>query len=147
MAAKRLDVSEQTLRRSRQEHDGPKADEAERLKELELENGKLKRMVAEQLLENQALREIAKGNWMSPSCSASPCRCCNSGWRVCGRRIAGQHRGTQRTTTSHGDAALCARLRKLSREQRRWATSGWLEDPATYTADWTARGNTTLMAS
>ena len=37
MAAKRLDVSEQTLRRSRQEHDGPKADEAERLKELELQ--------------------------------------------------------------------------------------------------------------
>ena len=146
MAAKRLDVSEQTLRRSRQEHDGPKADEAERLKELELENGKLKRMVAEQLLENQALREIAKGNWRARRAVRVRADVATAAG-VSGRRIAGQHRGTQRTTTSHGDAALCARLRKLSREQRRWATSGWLEDPATYTADWTARGNTTLMAS
>jgi putative transposase len=33
------------------------------LKELERENGKLKRMLAEQLLEIDALKEVAKGNW------------------------------------------------------------------------------------
>ena len=61
--AKQLEVSEQTLHRWRQQYGGLKAEDAKRLKELERENGKLKRMVAEQLLENQALKEIAKGNW------------------------------------------------------------------------------------
>ena len=93
MAAKRLDVSEQTLRRSRQEHDGPKADEAERLKELELENGKLKRMVAEAAAREPGASGNREGKLESPSCSASPCRCCNSGWRVWApnRRAAPRH--------------------------------------------------------
>ncbi len=60
---KQLEVSEQTLHRWRQQYGGLKAEDARRLKELERENGKLKRMVAEQLLENQALKEVAKGNW------------------------------------------------------------------------------------
>ena len=34
-----------------------------RLKELELENSRLKRIVADKELENLALREVAKGNW------------------------------------------------------------------------------------
>ncbi len=53
-AAKQLEVSEQTLHRWRQQYGGLKAQEAKRLKELERENAKLKRVVAEQLLENQA---------------------------------------------------------------------------------------------
>jgi putative transposase len=61
--AKQLEVSEQTLHRWRAQYGGLNADDARRLKELERENTKLKRIVAEQLLENQALREIAKGNW------------------------------------------------------------------------------------
>ena len=61
--AKTLEVSEQTLHRWRQQYGGLRADDAKRLKELEKENVRLKRIVAEQLLENQALREIAKGNW------------------------------------------------------------------------------------
>jgi transposase-like protein len=61
--AKRLEVSEQTLHRWRQQYGGLKADDAKRLKELERENGKLKRVVADQLLEIDALKEIAKGNW------------------------------------------------------------------------------------
>jgi putative transposase len=40
-----------------------KANDAKRLKELERENQQLKRIVAEQVLENQALKEIARGNW------------------------------------------------------------------------------------
>jgi transposase-like protein len=62
-AAKQLEVSEQTLHRWRQQYGGLKADDAKRLKELERENGKLKRMLAEQLLEIDALKEITKGNW------------------------------------------------------------------------------------
>ena len=61
--AKQLEVSEQTLHRWRQQYGGLKAEDAKRLKELERENAKLKRVVAEQLLENQALKEIAGGNW------------------------------------------------------------------------------------
>lgn len=61
--AKQLEVSEQTLHRWRAQYGGLKAEDAKRLKELERENSKLKRIVAEQLLENQALKEIARGNW------------------------------------------------------------------------------------
>jgi putative transposase len=63
LVCKQLEVSEQTLHRWRAQYGGLKADDAKRLKELEKENTKLKRIVAEQLLENQALKEIAKGNW------------------------------------------------------------------------------------
>ena len=61
--AKALEVSEQTFHRSRTQYGGMKAEDAKRLKELERENAQLKRIVADQLLENQALREIAKGNF------------------------------------------------------------------------------------
>ncbi len=61
--AKQLEVSEQTLQRWRLQYGGLKADDAKRLKELERENGRLQRIVADQLLENQALKEIARGNW------------------------------------------------------------------------------------
>ncbi len=61
--AKQVEVSEQTLHRWRLQYGGLKADDAKRLKELERENGRLKRIVADQLLENQALKEIAKGNF------------------------------------------------------------------------------------
>jgi len=54
---------EQKLHRWRARHGGWKAADAKRLQELERENTKLKEIVAEQLLENQALKEIAKGNW------------------------------------------------------------------------------------
>ena len=61
--AKALEVSEQTFHRWRAQYGGMKADDVKRLKELERENQQLKRIVADQLLENQALREIARGNW------------------------------------------------------------------------------------
>ena len=61
--AKALEVSEQTYHRWRAQYGGMKADDAKRLKELERENAQLKRIVADQVLEVQALKEIAKGNW------------------------------------------------------------------------------------
>ena len=61
--AKQLEVSEQTLHRWRLQFGGLKAADAKRLRELEKENVRLKRIVADQLLENQALKEIARGNW------------------------------------------------------------------------------------
>ena len=61
--ARHLQVSEQTYHRWRAQYGGMKADDVKRLKELEAENAKLKRIVAAKELENLALREIAKGNW------------------------------------------------------------------------------------
>jgi putative transposase len=61
--AKALEVSEPTYHRWRAQFGGMKADDVKRLKELERENQRLKRIVADQALENQALKEVAKGNW------------------------------------------------------------------------------------
>jgi transposase len=61
--ARHLEVSEGTYHRWRAQYGGMKADDVKRLKELEVENTQLKRIVADKELENLALREIAKGNW------------------------------------------------------------------------------------
>ncbi len=61
--AKMMEVSEATFHRWRNQFGGMKADDAKRLKELERENVRLKAMVADQALENRALKEIAKEKW------------------------------------------------------------------------------------
>ena len=61
--AKRLEVSEQTYHRWRNQYGGMKGPEMKRLKELERENGMLKRLVADQALENRVLKDIAEGNF------------------------------------------------------------------------------------
>jgi putative transposase len=61
--ARRLEVSEQTYHRWRNQFGGMKADDAKRLRELERENAQLKRLVADKELENLALRELSRGNW------------------------------------------------------------------------------------
>jgi len=58
-----LEVSEPTYHRWRNQFGGMKADDVKRLKELEVENARLKRIVADKELENLALREISRGNW------------------------------------------------------------------------------------
>ena len=57
-----LEVSEATLLRWRSQYGGMKSEEAKRLKQLEDENGRLKKLVADQALDIQMLKEIAKGN-------------------------------------------------------------------------------------
>lgn len=61
--ARHLEVSEPTYHRWRAQYGGMKADDAKRLRELERENGRLKRIVADKELEIDALREIARGNF------------------------------------------------------------------------------------
>lgn len=58
-----LEVSEATFHRWRNQYGGMKADEAKRLKELEIENGRLKKLVADLTLDKQILQESLKGNW------------------------------------------------------------------------------------
>lgn len=60
---KQLEVSEATYHRWRNQFGGMKAHDVKRLKDLEVENARLKRIVADQVLEVAALKEIAKGNW------------------------------------------------------------------------------------
>ena len=60
---KQLEVSEATYHRWRVQFGGMKADDVKRLKELEAENARLKRIVADQVLEVAALKEIAKGEF------------------------------------------------------------------------------------
>lgn len=58
-----LEISEQTFHRWRNQYGGMKASEAKRLKELEQENGRLKKLVADLSLDNAMLKEVASGNW------------------------------------------------------------------------------------
>jgi putative transposase len=60
---RQLEVSEATYHRWQRRFGGIKGEEVKRLKELERENARLKRIVADQALEAQALREVARGNW------------------------------------------------------------------------------------
>ena len=62
-AAREAGITEQTYYRWRREFGGLKLDQAKRLKELEKENNRLKRLVAELSLEKQVLREVAQGNY------------------------------------------------------------------------------------
>ncbi len=61
--ARHLEVTEATYHRWRNQFGGMKADDAKRLRELERENTRLKRIVADKELEIDALREISRGNW------------------------------------------------------------------------------------
>lgn len=56
-------VTEQTYYRWRKEYGGLGIDQAKRLKALEKENGQLRKVVADQALDNAILREAAKGNF------------------------------------------------------------------------------------
>ena len=60
--AKQLEVSEATYHRWRAQYGGLKADDAKRLKELERENARLRRLVADLSLEKQVLKDVAQGN-------------------------------------------------------------------------------------
>lgn len=60
---RRIGVSEQSYYRWRREYGGLKVDQARRLKELEQENIRLKRAVADLTLDKLILKEAAEGNW------------------------------------------------------------------------------------
>ena len=58
-----LEISEATLARWRNQYGGMKSEEAKRLKHLEEENGRLKKLVAELSLDIAMLKEVSSGNW------------------------------------------------------------------------------------
>jgi putative transposase len=72
----KLGVSEPTLHRWRNQYGGMKADEAKRLRELEAEDARLKRLVAELALDRQMLREVAQKKWWPPASAGRPSATC-----------------------------------------------------------------------
>ncbi|MFT5301752.1 MAG: putative transposase [Mariniblastus sp.] len=56
-----LEISEQTYYKWRREYGGMRTDQAKRLKELERENARLKKLVADQALDNSILKEAISG--------------------------------------------------------------------------------------
>lgn len=63
LACKEAGVSEQSYYRWRKEYGGLEIDQAKRMKELERENQRLKRLVADLSVEKQVLKDIASGNF------------------------------------------------------------------------------------
>ena len=61
--SRKLGITEQTYYRWRREYGGMRVEQARRLKELEKENGRLKRLVADLTLDNAVLKEAARGNF------------------------------------------------------------------------------------
>jgi transposase-like protein len=62
VVSKKIGVSDYTYYRWRKEYGGMRVDQAHRLKELEQENSRLKRLVADLSLDNAILKEAARGN-------------------------------------------------------------------------------------
>ena len=62
-ACKKIGVTDHTYYRWRAEYGGMRVDQAKRLKQLEQENTRLKKLVAEQALDNAILKEAASGNY------------------------------------------------------------------------------------
>jgi transposase-like protein len=62
LACKEAGVSEQSYYRWRKEYGGLQLDQARRLKDLERENSRLRRLVADLSLEKQVLKDVASGN-------------------------------------------------------------------------------------
>jgi len=60
---RKIGVSDVTYYRWRKEYGGMKVDQAKKLKDLEKENGRLKKLVAELSLDNAILKEVSKGNF------------------------------------------------------------------------------------
>jgi transposase-like protein len=60
---RKLGISECTYYRWRKEYDGMRIDQAKRFKEIEKENTRLKKLVANLSLDNAILKEVAQGNY------------------------------------------------------------------------------------
>jgi transposase-like protein len=62
-ASRKISVTEQTYYRWRKEYGGMRIEQAKRLKDLEKENTRLKKLVADITLDNAILKEVAEGNF------------------------------------------------------------------------------------
>ena len=70
--SRHLEITESTWHRWRNQYGGMKADDAKKLKELEKENQRLKRIVADQALDIDMLKELNRGNFCPRTAAGGP---------------------------------------------------------------------------
>jgi putative transposase len=124
-ACKRLGISDQTFYRWRIKYGALKEDEATRLKALEQENARLKRIVAEQALDISMLKGSAEGKMVTPSRRRDAASYLCRRHRVSERRacrLVGQHPSTQRYVSAPPgfELALVARMNELAAAHPRY---------------------------
>ncbi|MFM8857490.1 MAG: IS3 family transposase [Actinomycetota bacterium] len=123
-----LEIAESTWHRWLAQYGGMKASDAKRLKELEAENARLKKLVANQALDIDMLKEIFGGKLLTPNRKRSAVKALRKRFGVSERRactVVGLHRSTMRLAPppmSNEDAELRAWLRTFSTDRPRW---GW----------------------
>ncbi|WP_210687538.1 IS3 family transposase [Mycolicibacterium sp. GESEQ-9] len=123
-----LEITESTWHRWVAQYGGMKANEAKRLKELEAENARLKKLVANQALDIDMLKEIFVGKLLTPNRKRSAVIALRERFGVSERRacaVVGLHRSTMRLTPAPittEETELREWLRRFSTDRPRW---GW----------------------
>jgi putative transposase len=122
--ARRLELSEQTYHRWRNQFGSMKAGDARRLREIERGNARLKRIVADKELEIDALREAARGDWPARRDNAEPWRCSRPRLGLCsGGRVksaASTLHPPPRPPQADPRPDLLATLRRFAKDHPRW---------------------------
>ena len=105
---KELEVTEQTYYRWRQKYGGMQPVMVKQLKSLEKENSRLKKLVADQALDMEILKEAAKGNWYAPNVDGARLLKCVDVW---GPR---RYRSVERVACSinHEGRSVISRVRR-----------------------------------
>jgi hypothetical protein len=119
-----LEVSEQTYHRWRHQFGGMKADDAKRLRELERDNARLKRIVTDTELEVDALREIAKENGEPVAATPSRGDAPGAARPVAATGVSGRRPASLHPAAGAGPAGSrlgpAVRLRRFARRHPRW---------------------------
>src|SRR5439155_1144458 len=114
---RQLGIATETLYNWKRKYGGMEVSEARRLRALEDENRQLKRIVAEQALDNRVLKDPAFKKLLTPAARRQPVCHCREGWWLSERhacRLVGIGRSSLRYTTKRsGDQELRERLRQL----------------------------------
>jgi putative transposase len=124
-AIRQIGVSEVTYYRWRQEFGGLKIEQVKRLKELELENGRLRKAVSDLTLDKLILQEAARGKLLSPARRRACIEQVRAQLPVSERRACaalGQHRSTQRKIPRgrEDEERLTADIIELARQYGRY---------------------------
>ncbi|MFC1989398.1 IS3 family transposase [Chloroflexota bacterium] len=113
-ASRKIGVTEQTYYRWRKEYGGMRIEQAKKLKSLEKENARLKKLVADISLDNAILKEVVGGKLLSPSKRRKAILCVQRKLGISERRactVLGQVRKTQRRTPHITDEEERLRIR------------------------------------
>ncbi|MFC5485158.1 IS3 family transposase [Microvirga aerilata] len=153
-AIRQIGVTEVTYYRWRSEYGGLKSDQVKRMKELEMENARLRRAVSDLTLEKLILKEAAFGKLVSPARRRACVKHGIAKYGVSERlacRVLGQHRSTQRKIPKQPDdeAALTADIIALATQYGRYGyrritallrDAGWLVNKKRVERIWRREG-------